>query len=101
MGSGPAWLAHQLTEVKHRGSYAFGSVIAVTGRVTLDSQLKDTIRSFMQVDSTVVHADRSGDLRKAIVASRKIVHHNCPGVPLRTIMINPATAPPDLRGSAT
>ncbi|WP_280500478.1 DEAD/DEAH box helicase family protein [Nocardia farcinica] len=68
-----AWLAHQLTEVKHDGDNAFGSIIVVTDRVILDSQLKETIKSFMQVGSTVVHADRSGDLRKAIEAGRKII----------------------------
>lgn len=68
-----AWLAHQLTEVKHHGTNAFGSVIVVTDRVILDSQLRETIKSFMQVGSTVVHADRSGDLRKAIEAGRKII----------------------------
>jgi len=68
-----AWLAHQLTEAKHDGSNAFGSVIVVTDRVILDSQLKETIKSFMQVGSTVVHADRSGDLRKAIETGRKII----------------------------
>lgn len=68
-----AWLAHQLTEAKHDGTNVFGSVIVVTDRVILDSQLKETIKSFMQVGSTVVHADRSGDLRKAIEAGRKII----------------------------
>ena len=68
-----AWLAHQLTEAKHSWAIAFDSVIVVTDRVILDSQLKETIKSFMQVGSTVVHADRSGDLRKAIEAGRKII----------------------------
>ena len=68
-----AWLAHQLTEAKHGGANAFGSVIVVTDRVILDNQLKETIKSFMQVGSTVVHANRSGDLRKAIEAGRKII----------------------------
>ncbi len=68
-----AWLAHQLTEAKHDGTAAFGSVIVVTDRVVLDGQLKATIKSFMQVGSTVVHAERAGDLRKAIEAGRKII----------------------------
>lgn len=68
-----AWLAHQLTEAKNGGVNAFGSVIVVTDRVILDSQLKETIKSFMQVGSTVVHASRSGDLRRAIEAGRKII----------------------------
>lgn len=68
-----AWLAHQLTEAKHEGAEAFGSIIVVTDRVILDGQLKATIKSFMQVGSTVVHAERSGDLRTAIEAGRKII----------------------------
>lgn len=68
-----AWLAHQLTEMKHNGGNAFDSIIVVTDRVVLDGQLKATIKSFMQVGSTVVHAERSGDLRKAIEAGRKII----------------------------
>lgn len=68
-----AWLGHQLAEAKHDGKQAFGSVIVVTDRVILDGQLKATIKSFMQVGSTVVHAEHSGDLRKAIEAGRKII----------------------------
>jgi type I restriction enzyme R subunit len=68
-----AWLAHQLTEAKHDGQNAFGSIIVVTDRVILDGQLKATIKSFMHVGSTVVHAEHSGDLRKAIEAGRKII----------------------------
>ena len=68
-----AWLAHQLTETKYNGKVAFGSIIVVTDRVILDGQLKATIKSFMQVGSTVVHAEHSGDLRRAIEAGRKII----------------------------
>ena len=68
-----AWLAHQLTAAKHNGAGAFDSIIVVTDRVILDAQIRDTIRAFMQVGSTVVHAERSGDLRKAIEAGRKII----------------------------
>lgn len=45
----------------------------VTDRVILDGQLKETIKSFMHVGATVKHAERSGDLRKAIEAGRKII----------------------------
>ncbi|TDX75429.1 type I restriction enzyme R subunit [Rathayibacter sp. PhB151] len=68
-----AWLTHQLTEAKHHGKIAFDSIIVVTDRVILDSQLTQTIKSFLQVGSTVVHADRSGDLRSAITAGKKII----------------------------
>lgn len=68
-----AWLTHQLTEVTHAGRIAFDSIIVVTDRIILDSQLTQTIKSFLQVGSTVVHADRSGDLRQAISAGKKII----------------------------
>lgn len=68
-----AWLTHQLTEATHDGKIAFDSIIVVTDRIILDSQLTQTIKSFLQVGSTVVHADRSGDLRRAITAGKKII----------------------------
>jgi len=68
-----AWLVHQLVEATHQGAIAFDSVIVVTDRVILDDQLSQTIKSFLQVGSTVVHADRSGDLRRAITAGKKII----------------------------
>lgn len=68
-----AWLTHQLTEATHDGRVAFDSIIVVTDRILLDSQLTQTIRSFLQVGSTVMHADRSGDLRRAITDGKKII----------------------------
>lgn len=68
-----AWLAHQLTGVEHDGSRAFDSVIVVTDRVILDSQIRDTIKGFTQVGSTVKHADSSKDLLEAIEAGKKII----------------------------
>lgn len=68
-----AWLAHQLTGVRHAGRTAFDSVIIATDRRILDSQIRDTVKSFTQVGSTVVHALRSADLRHAIEAGAPIV----------------------------
>ena len=68
-----AWLAHQLTSVTHDGALAFDSIIVVTDRVLLDHQIHETIKGFTQVRSTVVHASRSGDLRLAIEAGKKII----------------------------
>lgn len=68
-----AWLTHQLTETTHDRRIAFDSIIVVTDRIILDNQLTQTIKSFLQVGSTVVHADRSGDLRRAISAGKKII----------------------------
>jgi len=68
-----AWLTHQLTEATHADKVAFDSIIVVTDRIILDSQLTQTIKSFLQVGSTVMHADRSGDLRRGITAGKKII----------------------------
>lgn len=68
-----AWLTHQLTEMTHDGELAFDSIIVVTDRIILDNQLTQTIKSFLQVGSTVMHADRSGDLRHAITDGKKII----------------------------
>lgn len=68
-----AWLTHQLTETAHDGMLAFDSIIVVTDRIILDNQLTQTIKSFLQVGSTVLHADRSGDLRRAITDGKKII----------------------------
>jgi len=68
-----AWLAHQLTGAEHEGKRAFDSIIVVTDRVILDGQIRDTIKNFMQVGSTVKHADSSKDLREAIESGKKII----------------------------
>lgn len=68
-----AWLAHQLTGAEHDGARAFDSVIVVTDRVILDNQIRDTIKGFTQVGSTVQHANSSKDLREAIEAGKKII----------------------------
>ncbi len=72
-----AWLAHQLIGLKREGDPAgrevFDSVIVVTDRRVLDSQIQATIKQFMQVGATVGHAERSGDLRRFIEQGKKII----------------------------
>jgi type I restriction enzyme R subunit len=51
----------------------FDSVIVVTDRRILDSQIQATIKQFMQVGATVGHAQHSGDLRKFIEQGKKII----------------------------
>ena len=72
-----AWLAHQLIGLKRDGDAApgevFDSVIVVTDRRILDSQIQATIKQFMQVGATVGHAERSGDLRRFIQEGKKII----------------------------
>lgn len=68
-----AWLAHQLIELEHDGHPILDSVIVVTDRKILDKQIRDTIKQFMQVNSTVIWADHSGELRKAITDGKRII----------------------------
>jgi type I restriction enzyme R subunit len=68
-----AWLAHQLIGMEHDDHQVFDSIIVVTDRLILDKQIKDTIKQFVQVGSTVTHADHSGDLRQAIESGKKII----------------------------
>jgi type I restriction enzyme R subunit len=68
-----AWLSHQLIGLKRGDKEIFDSVIVVTDRRILDSQIQATIKQFMQVGSTVGHAARSGDLRRFIEEGKKII----------------------------
>ena len=68
-----AWLAHQLVGLARDDAVLFDSIIVVTDRVLLDRQIAGTIRQYAQVGATVGRAERSGDLRKFIVAGRKII----------------------------
>ena len=68
-----AWLAHQLIGLKRNEKEVFDSVIVVTDRRLLDDQIQTTIKQFMQVGSTVGHAERSGDLRRFIQEGKKII----------------------------
>lgn len=45
----------------------------ITDRRVLDKQIRDTIKQFAQVSSTVGHAEDSGDLRKFIENGKKII----------------------------
>ncbi|MEY8388665.1 type I restriction endonuclease subunit R [Oscillospiraceae bacterium 38-13] len=68
-----AWLAHQLIELERDGHPMLDSVIVVTDRRILDKQIRDTIRQFMQVGSTVAWAENSGALLKAIEDGKRII----------------------------
>jgi type I restriction enzyme R subunit len=68
-----AWLAHQMIALAKDDAPVFDSIIVVTDRRILDQQIRDTIKQFAQVGSTVGHADRSGDLRKFIAEGKKII----------------------------
>lgn len=68
-----AWLAHQLIGLRRHDFPVFDSIIVVTDRRLLDRQIRDTIRGFVQVRSTVGHAEHSGDLRRFITDGKKII----------------------------
>jgi type I restriction enzyme, R subunit len=68
-----AWLAHQLIGLEREDAPVFDSIIVVTDRVILDKQIRDTIKQFAQVGSTVGHAEHSGDLRRFIQTGKKII----------------------------
>lgn len=68
-----AWLAHQLIGLTQDGHPMIDSVIVVTDRRILDKQIRDTIRQFMQVKNTVVWAQHSSDLKKAIQDGKRII----------------------------
>lgn len=68
-----AWLAHQLVGLENNGDTMIDSVVVVTDRVNLDRQIRDTIKQFMQVSSTVEWAEHSGDLSRAIQNGKKII----------------------------
>ena len=68
-----AWLAHQLIGLRKDNAEAFDSIIVITDRRILDKQIRDTIKQFAQVGATVGHAKHSGDLRKFIESSKKII----------------------------
>ncbi len=68
-----AWLAHQFVALARDGSSVFDSIVVVTDRRILDEQIRDTIRQFAQVGTTVGHAEHSGDLRRFIESGKKII----------------------------
>ena len=69
-----AWLAHQLVGLKDDNrSNVFDTVIVVTDRVNLDKPIKNTIKQFTQVSSTVGWAKSAGELKLLLDNGVKIV----------------------------
>ena len=68
-----AWLAHQLIGLEKAGHPLIDSVLVVTDRRILDKQIRNTIKQFMQVKNTVIWAEHSSDLRKAIQDGKRII----------------------------
>ena len=69
-----AWLAHQLVGLKNdSGKEIFDTVIVVTDRINLDRQIKNTIKQFTQVSSTVGWAKSAGELKELLDNGVKII----------------------------
>ena len=69
-----AWLAHQLTRVEFEEKPLFDSIVVVTDRRILDKQIRDTIRQFAQVSSTVgAVTEGSKQLKEFIESGKKII----------------------------
>lgn len=68
-----AWLAHQLVTLQSNGKNVFDTVIVVTDRINLDKQIKNTIRQFTQVSSTVGWAKSASELHTLLDDGKKIV----------------------------
>lgn len=68
-----AWLAHQLIGLEQNGHPMINSVLVITDRRILDKQIRNTIKQFMQVKNTVVWAEHSSDLCKAIQDGKRII----------------------------
>lgn len=71
-----SWLAHQLVGLfdKTNTKAVFDSVIVVTDRIVLDSQIQRNIKQFEQVSGLVEHIDRgSKHLKEALEEGKKII----------------------------
>lgn len=68
-----AWLAHQLVTLQKDKKDVFDTVIVVTDRINLDKQIRDTIKQFMQVSSTVGWAKDAATLKNLMDEGKKII----------------------------
>lgn len=71
-----SWLAHQLVGLfdKTNTTAIFDSVIVVTDRIVLDSQIQRNIKQFEQVKGVVEHIDKgSKHLKEALEEGKKII----------------------------
>lgn len=69
-----AWLAHQLTELRDSNDKKlFNSVLVVTDRVNLDKQIRNTIKQFMEVSSTVGWAKDSKTLSELLESGKSVI----------------------------
>ena len=69
------WLAHQLVELYDQSGTRnlFDSVVVVTDRRVLDTQLKDNIRLFSETRNVVAHAESAAELKVHLELGKKII----------------------------
>lgn len=71
-----AWLAHQLVELKLSVNHLvpqFDSVIVITDRRALDTQIARTIKSYDHVASILGHSESAEELRTFLRKGKKII----------------------------
>jgi type I restriction enzyme, R subunit len=69
-----AWLAHGLTSIEKDGEQAFDTIIVVTDRTILDSQIRETIKQFDHVGATVgAVTEGSKQLREFIEQRKRVI----------------------------
>lgn len=69
------WLAYQLVELYDRAGTdnVFDSVVVVTDRRVLDTQLKDNIKLFSETKNIVAHAESAAELKAHLELGKKII----------------------------
>lgn len=69
------WLAYQLVELHDTGgtSNVFDSVVVVTDRRVLDTQLKDNIKLFSETKNIVAHCESAMELKYNLELGKKII----------------------------
>ena len=69
-----AWLSHRLASLHDENNQAiFDSVIVITDRKVLDSQLRATIKQFESVDGVVCGAESARELRNALNKGVRVI----------------------------
>jgi len=69
------WLSYQLVELYNTAGTAnvFDSVVVVTDRRVLDTQLKDNIKLFSETKNIVAHAESAAELKAHLELGKKII----------------------------
>ncbi len=67
------WLAYQFVMLQQKQESFFDSVIVITDRVNLDTQMRDNINAFQRLSNVVGWADKSETLRQLLQGGKKII----------------------------